>query len=166
MNQNPKLHDRNPDRLCIPLKDCIVGRIYEIQSRNLLLGVYNGNTGFIGIREKFDSLYLSTEYHIEPNGPFSTVRPFRDTGINVPEDILLTTSLGTYDHVTKRPMIWDETIDNPNRAFLEAPSKGWWRFTDGNCEVAPKVNDGCSATNKHNNPLFAYLLALEQDLGF
>lgn len=158
MNQNPKLHDRNPDRLCIPLKDCIVGRIYEIQSRNLLLGVYNGNTGFIGIREKFGSLYLFTEYHIEPIG---TVRPFRDTEINVPEEILLTTSLGTYDYVTKRPIIWDETINNP-KAFLGTSNKGWWRFADGNCEVALEG----SATNRHNSPLFAYLLALEQDLGF
>jgi hypothetical protein len=37
---------------------CKKGRIYLIHSRNLSVGVYDGDGGFIGVREKFGSEYL------------------------------------------------------------------------------------------------------------
>ena len=37
----------------IPLKDCKKGFVYELSSRNLLAGIFDGDTGFIGIRKKF-----------------------------------------------------------------------------------------------------------------
>lgn len=47
--------------------------IYRIHSRNLDVGVYDGNEGFIGIREKFGATYLFTEYAWEQGPPFGTV---------------------------------------------------------------------------------------------
>jgi hypothetical protein len=42
--------------------ELITGRLYRIRSRNLPYGVYDGFGGFVGIREKFGSLFLDTEY--------------------------------------------------------------------------------------------------------
>ena len=73
------------DKNMIPLKDCKKGYVYELNSRNLLVGIFDGDTGFIGIRKKFESIYLFTEYHRDTGPPFGTVHPvkimyfFRDT---------------------------------------------------------------------------------------
>lgn len=61
----------------IPLDECVVGNAYQIQSRNLILGVFNGS-GFVGIREKFESRYLFVEYHRDLGG--GTATPFEDLG--------------------------------------------------------------------------------------
>jgi hypothetical protein len=71
----------------IPIEDCIFGRVYKIRCRNLSYGVYDGDSGFIGIRTKFGSRYLFTEYHWDAGAPFGTVRKQEDTGINVPNNI-------------------------------------------------------------------------------
>lgn len=60
----------------IPLVECIKGFLYKIHSRNLSFGVYDGNKGFIGIREKFNDRYLFTEYHHDTGAPYGTVKPF------------------------------------------------------------------------------------------
>jgi hypothetical protein len=70
-----------------PIKDCVAGRVYKIRCRNLRYGVYDGEDGFIGIRTKFGSRYLFTEYYCNPEAPLGTVRNQEDTGINVPEGI-------------------------------------------------------------------------------
>lgn len=46
----------------IPLEELEKGRAYRLKSRNLYAGVWNGKNGYIGIREKFGSFYLFTEY--------------------------------------------------------------------------------------------------------
>jgi hypothetical protein len=71
----------------IPIKDCVVGRVYKIRCRNLSYGVYDGDGGFIGIRTKFGSRFLFTEYHWDTGAPFGTVSNQEDTGIDIPEDI-------------------------------------------------------------------------------
>jgi len=73
----------------IPIKECIKGRVYKIRCRNLRYGVYNGDGGFIGIRTKFGSRYLFTEYHWDTGAPFGTVRDQIDIGIDVPTEIIL-----------------------------------------------------------------------------
>ena len=73
----------------IPIKDCIKGRVYQIRCRNLRYGVYDGNSGFIGIREKFGVRYLFTEYHWDIGAPHGTVSDQIDTGIDVPAGIVL-----------------------------------------------------------------------------
>lgn len=71
----------------IPIKDLVKGNLYKIGSRNLTLGVYDGDCGFIGIREKFNQRYLDTEYHWDYDGPFGTVYSISDAGIKTPEGI-------------------------------------------------------------------------------
>ena len=65
----------------IPLKDCKKGYFYRIQARNFQVGIFDGNTGFIGIREKFENRYLFTEYHWDTGAPFGTVHPTKELGI-------------------------------------------------------------------------------------
>lgn len=45
-----------------------------------------GKTGFIGIRLKFGSKYLFTEYHWDQGPPYGTVQPKEDLGL-IPDDI-------------------------------------------------------------------------------
>lgn len=60
----------------IPFEECKHGFLYRIHSRNLRLGVYDeAKKGFVGIREKFGSRFLATEYHYDTGAPFGTARP-------------------------------------------------------------------------------------------
>jgi hypothetical protein len=63
------------DRTMIPIEDCKKGYLYLINSRNLDLAVYDGDGGFIGIREKFGQRFLFTEFHWDTGEPYGTVRP-------------------------------------------------------------------------------------------
>src|SRR5579872_5414717 len=57
-------------------EECVNGGLYRIHSRNLAYGVYKADVrGFVGIRNKFGSNYLFTEYHWDNGPPFGTVRP-------------------------------------------------------------------------------------------
>lgn len=71
----------------IPIPDCVKGRLYKIDSRNLSFGVYDGKEGFIGIRTKFGRRYLATEFHWDQGPPFGTVHSIEDTAVDVPEEI-------------------------------------------------------------------------------
>ena len=65
----------------IPLEECEGRAIYRLQSRNLIVGVFNEKkNGFIGIRQKFDSRYLFTEYHFDNGPPLGTARPLERLG--------------------------------------------------------------------------------------
>ena len=71
----------------IPLMDCKHGFLYEIDSRNLNFGVFNEkNNGFIGIRQKFSSRFLFTEYHWDTGEPYGTVKPKKELR-ELPSDI-------------------------------------------------------------------------------
>lgn len=72
----------------IKLADCVPGAVYTLQSRNLTLGVYDGKTGFIGLRHKLGHTYLFTEYHHDRCDSLATVRPLRQVGA-VPAHVLL-----------------------------------------------------------------------------
>lgn len=62
----------------IPLDQCVERTIYELASRNLRVGVFvAAERGFIGIREKFGSQYLFTEYHWDTGAPCGTAHPLR-----------------------------------------------------------------------------------------
>ena len=72
-------------RIC--LADCQHGHVYRLASRNLLVGAYNlEREGFVGIRVKFDVVYLFTEYHWDYTGGCATARPLEDLGA-LPEGI-------------------------------------------------------------------------------
>lgn len=88
MNDNFEEYFKNEKRNdYIKLSDCKKGYLYKIHSRNLDYGIYDGNNGFIGIREKFNNKYLFTEYHYDQGPPFGTVKPFEEI-CELPDDIL------------------------------------------------------------------------------
>ena len=64
----------------IPLIDCRKGHVYRLNSRNLSFGVFDGQKGFIGIREKFGNRFLFTEDHWDCGAPFGTVHPLEEIG--------------------------------------------------------------------------------------
>lgn len=63
----------------ILIAECKHGWTYELNSRNLLFGVYNSETkGFVGIRSKFGDEFLFTEFHYDTGAPYGTVYPLRE----------------------------------------------------------------------------------------
>jgi hypothetical protein len=69
--------------------------LYKIHSRNLTLGVFRESTGgFIGLREKFGSVYLFEEYHWDNGPPYGTVTPEKELLEELSTDIILDVSLG------------------------------------------------------------------------
>jgi hypothetical protein len=63
----------------LPIQDCKHGYLYEIDSRNLRLGVYNENTkSFYGIRYKFGDRFIDDEFHWDLNEPYGTCKPIRE----------------------------------------------------------------------------------------
>gem|GEM_PF-3753959 len=121
----------------IKIKDCKKGRIYKIHSRNLGFGVFDGEKGFIGIREKFGDLYLFTEYHWDTGAPFGTVRPLEDTGIDLPEGMALS-EWG--DEGRSRDLKTKRFVEFK---VLNKDGTGGWYFIDTgefNKEIRPTTN--------------------------
>ena len=130
----------------IPLDQCVVRHVYRLHSRNLCIGVYDGDRGFIGIREKFDRHYLDTEYHWDTGAPHGTAHPQEDMGA-LPDGIATSETIGVrYDIKTKRPVEFDRSPGLNSAGF-----RGWY-FTDTN-EVSSEIR----STIDSNKPLFDYL---------
>ena len=73
-------------------------QVYHLQSRNLILGVYDGEGGFIGIRSKFGAEFLDIEFHWDLGE--GTVKMVKEIPITVPCDIELSTfSTGLFDFI-------------------------------------------------------------------
>lgn len=125
------------------MEDCIPGRVYELRCRNLAFGVYDGAGGFIGIRTKFGSRFLDTEFHWDKSKHFGTVCSIKDTEINIPEGMELKIRLGTIDAITERPVDFDEPITKGGRG---------WFFTDTN-EASTEIQ----ACGLGNPELFKFL---------
>ena len=78
----------------IPRDELEDRRVYKIQSRNLMIGVWNAKRGgFNGIREKFGDRYVLMEYFYgEVHG---TAMPYEALDLWLPEDIPNTESVGS-----------------------------------------------------------------------
>jgi hypothetical protein len=60
----------------LSVEQCEHNSLYRIDGRNFSLGVYNNKKqGFVGIREKFTTEFLSLEFHYEMGAPYGTVKP-------------------------------------------------------------------------------------------
>ena len=127
----------------IPLTECKPRHIYRIRSRNLDVGVFDGNIGFIGIRMKFRDRYLFTEDHHDTGAPFGTVMPIEDLG-ELPADIEAIEYTPTVDSSTGREIAFDEPVDNGG--------KGWYYLDTGE----PKPEEGMPTSSTYK-PLFDYL---------
>jgi len=128
----------------IPMEQCIRGRIYRVHCRNLAVAVYDGEGGFIGIRTKFGSRYLFTEFHWDKDPHLGTVKGMEDLGIDVPENIPVLDDLGTVDKKTQRPVAF-----HPDRK---------WFFTD-----TDQNDPSIEAYRKSNTALFKLLDTIEKE---
>lgn len=134
----------------LPLEQCTVGTVYRVYSRNLLVAVYAGNGGFVGIREKFGDRYLFTEYHWDCGPPYGTLRPLEVLG-EVPDDVVLRERDTTRCSGCSQPV----TFDGPAR-----DGGLGWVHTDGSALCADAF-----ATSRTYRPLFDLLDRYESELG-
>lgn len=134
----------------ISLIQCKKRRVYKLISRNLSFGVFDGKTRFIGIRTKFGRRFLDTEDHWDTGPPFGTVRPEEDTGIVVPEEIIL--------HVCENEGIPVDKITGRNISFDKPISEGGkgWFFKD-----TGESNENISPIAFVNRKLFEFLEKIE-----
>lgn len=146
----------------VPLKDCIKGRVYRLCCRNLAYGVFDGKDGFVGIRTKFGSRFLFTEYHWEQGEPYGTVSGAVDLSIDVPPGIVIGAYQGVVDKTTGRQLRWDDDLDNPHD--IAQGRKGWWRYDDTG-DAVPTIDAGCKATSVPNLELFRFLEKIETEHG-
>lgn len=121
------------------------GRLYRLRSRNLETGVWNAPAkGFIGVREKFGSRYLFTEYHYDTGAPFGTATPTEDMAKDVPEGIPIQeeSPKGTVCVACDQPVKWSGP-----------PAPAPWVHTD------PTLDAGCTAVpiRQQNQPLFDWV---------
>lgn len=146
---------RQPSPDCVPLAECKPRRLYKIRCRNLDFGVFNGKespwAGFIGIREKFNSKYLFTEYHHETGAPFGTVYSVIDTGIDMPEDLRLSDTSPTVDKASNRPVHFDKPVADGGRG---------WIFSD-----TDESDQSIQPVSYGNPELFKWLTEQEKALG-
>jgi hypothetical protein len=95
-----------------------MGHAYRIQSRNLWVGIYNGNPitqgsdgGYVGIREKFGNRYLFTEFDFETGAPFGTATPYEDMGPCPITDLAEGHAAGSV-YVTNQPLFeWLQSVE-------------------------------------------------------
>jgi hypothetical protein len=130
----------------IPLKDCKHGYTYRINSRNLSVGIFNSeNSGFVGIREKFGSHYLFTEFHRETGAPYGTVSPKEELEKCPLEDIR--ESLGTFCETCDKSV--DFRKENPDG------TGSWYHLEKSDCPKALPLG-------KNNRELFKYLEPIDK----
>lgn len=146
-----------PEEGTIPLSECEEGYLYRIDCRNLSLGVFNSKAGFIGIRDKWGSKFLFTEYHWDTGPPFGTVCP-KEKLEKLPDDIELTESLGMRDMKTKRPMLFVKEKGDASPAHLRG--KGKWVFTD----TGEDCGEDTDPRYWRNEALFDWLKKQEEKL--
>ena len=123
--------------------DCKVNNIYTLHSRNLKFGVFTSSGTFIGLRTKFEDVFLDQELHWDRGG---TAKPLEYLG-TVSDEIPLTLSLGTKDTITGRMVEFDKPIADGG--------KGWYFVDD---EVPSREIRPVSISN---TKLFDYLKNLE-----
>jgi len=132
----------------ISLEDCEDRFAYRISSRNLIVGVFNAeNSGFIGIREKFDERFLFTEYHYDTGAPFGTVNP-KEKLIKLPDDIRLCEVFECKDKISGREVLFDKPVSSGG--------KGWYYVDTG------ESNQNIKPSSQMNEKLFNWLETIKK----
>jgi hypothetical protein len=129
----------------IAQEDCELGGVYRLKSRNLRVGVYDGNGGFIGIREKFGDLYLFTEYHFDTGPPHGTVRPTEKLDVS-------TDGLPIVERFTPACRDCGEEVE-----FERGETGRGWFHTDGSDEHK------AVSVGRPNTVLFTFLSQFEDE---
>lgn len=87
----------------IPLQELIHRRLYVLESRNLLVGVWDANKqDFIGIRNKFSRFFLDRETHWDISPTSGTAVAVKDLKVNVPVGVPLVMHVGSFGKTTGR----------------------------------------------------------------
>lgn len=133
----------------LPLAACLRGHAYRLHSRNLAAGVFDGKTGFLGIREKMGRRYIFCEYHWDTGAPFGTAQPLADLG-TIPADIPIVEILDTVDRRNGRPVAFDRPVASGGR--------GWYYPDTGAADQQIEPH------GLPNQRLFDWLEALERRL--
>ncbi len=111
-------------RKWIAREDCIKGHVYKCRMRDCAeLAVFDGEYGFIGIKEKHGDQYLFCEYYYPPppGGIGFSARPYEDTGISA--DL----PLKMYLDDNNKTALFDFllAINNPTEATVETALEYW-----------------------------------------
>lgn len=123
-----------------PIDECIPGRLYSVRCRSMgPKAVYLGHGEFIGLQLNFGTVCLFTEYHWDNGPPYGTVFEAIDTGIDLPDDVPLSSSPGSIDEYTGR---WV--------GFSHYKRK--WYFTD-----TGEFSDDIKPVGKSNEALYDWL---------
>jgi len=102
----------------LKLDECQIRAVYRVHSRNLTFGAFDGNDGFVGIRTKFNSRFLFTEYHYNALA-FATVRPLEKVG-EVPASISLDLSFGAMNEIDQRPLVFEGIAAQGGKGWCDA----------------------------------------------
>jgi hypothetical protein len=124
----------------------VKGGVYAIRSRNLSVGVYDGDDGFVGIRKKFNERYLFTEYLARNCGG-------TQLGLDTvyPKELLDTLPEGL--EIKERDGLWCDTCGQ--RGYSDK-TKSW--------PESDSCDGGCGKPDlrwKSNQPLFDFLDSYE-----
>jgi hypothetical protein len=136
------------------MDQCVKGGVYRIHSRNLSLGVYDGNQGFIGIRYKFGDRYLFTEYHWDQGPPYGTVHPIEKIG-DLPPEIPCEEVLGSF--ATHPVTGQEEEVKRHDLKEGEAPHGERHGFADEWAKDGTRLPDKLYPYLKTNKQLFDFL---------
>jgi hypothetical protein len=128
----------------IKQKNLVPRGVYRVHSRNLVVAVWNGSSGFIGIRHKFDDSFLFTEYHYDDGPPYGTLKPIELITI-LPEGIEIVESTPTKCTACQKEVVWEK-------------DKGWSHSR----EASPMCDKGSPASSTYK-PLFDFLAPLEKE---
>lgn len=136
------------------------GEAYRIRSRNLVVGVWRADRrGFIGIRNKFGSDYLFTEFHHDADPYVGTVNGMEPLGVRVPDGVDLTEghslcqafmSNSRYELVCNHPTEWVPAEKGPGR----------WEHVDKTLDEDHPTRSVYS----HNSALFDFLVPLRDQV--
>lgn len=60
----------------IPKDELVAGAAYKVDARNFGTAIWDGKA-FQGLRYKFNSAFMSSEYHWDDGAPYGTVKPLK-----------------------------------------------------------------------------------------
>ena len=127
------------------MKDLLHGSVYTLRSRNLVVGVWNEPVkGFIGVRHKWGSCFLDTEFHHDTGAPHGTAHEQELLG-ELPQGIEIKENFGPYDSSTNRFVVFED---------------GKWLYSD----TKEPVDSSGPIYTKSNTALFEYLVPIDERL--
>jgi hypothetical protein len=100
----------------IPIEELKVGTVYKLNSRNLSVGVFTKNKGFIGIRLKFGNRFLFEEYEYSTSVHYGTATAIEELG-EIPSNIKIAESLYDECGICRKPVNFDEKRPKGRRRF-------------------------------------------------